>query len=105
MVDHGIPWSSDHHFHLGGLCKSSTRAMAIVKATLHRVNRGILRCILIVYYITNQTSTSCKNVLCFDSTYCVPCIHVYSPPMETFKDLYQHDFVLDQNDQRYFLLV
>ena len=19
MVDHGIPWSSDHHFHLGGL--------------------------------------------------------------------------------------
>ena len=22
MVDHGIPWSSDHHFHLGGTCMS-----------------------------------------------------------------------------------
>ena len=48
--------------------------MAVVKATLHSVNRVILRCILIVYYITNQTSTSCNIVLCCDSPYCVPCI-------------------------------
>ena len=48
--------------------------MAVIKATLHRVNRGILRCALIVYYMTNQTSMSFNIVLCSDSPYCVLCI-------------------------------
>ena len=38
------------------LCLSSTRVTAVFKASLHNVNRHIKRCILMVYYITNQNS-------------------------------------------------
>ena len=38
------------------------------------MNRRILRCILIIYYITNQNSALCNILLCGDSPYCDPCI-------------------------------
>ena len=47
---------------------------AVVKATLRSVNRRILRCILIIYYITNKNSASCHILLFGDSPYCDPCI-------------------------------
>ena len=80
------------------------RVTAIVKATLHSVNRHILRCILIVFYISDQISTSRNIWLCCDSPYCIPCIfkrHVFSSSMQIFEDLYQKDFVLDPNESRY----
>ena len=41
---------------------------------MHNVNRPILRCILMVYYITNQNSTSCNILLFCVCPYCVICL-------------------------------
>ena len=97
-----IVWSTElefQHFILQHICSRSVTTwfmlvvyarMAVVKATLHSVNQGILRCILIVYYITNQTSTSCNIVLCCDSPYCVPCIfnNMFTPLLWKLSKIY-----------------
>ena len=71
----------------------------VIKTTLHSANWGILRCILIVYYITIQTSASCNLLLCCDSPNCVPCI--FNDMFTPLLCKHSKNFVLDRNEWWY----
>ena len=66
------------------------RVTTIVKATLHSVNRRILRCILIVFYIINQNQR--LIVFCF-AVIAHIALHAYEMTSflyftQTFQDVY-----------------
>ena len=45
MVDHGIPWSSDHHFHLGGVVFGKQECRDMYICLIEKVSMCLCICV------------------------------------------------------------